>query len=362
MRQTADLHPGDGRRLAWAITIAFFVLILVSPWTISHIKAAVVLAEVLPSSPRPLRTVTSPPAVKRMPLGNSEAVSIHGERSSGRGVVLIHGVNPEGADDPRLLQLGSALARAGHPVLAPSMALARQRIDAADLGLIAAAVRRLAEATGDDVIVLAFSYGAGYTLVSLEEDPGVQEHVAAVATVGTYYDLSHLAQGLTTGRIIYDGNATRWEPPEGVAEEVAAFLAGQLRERREGFTTALERRDPTGLSPNARALYDLMANRDPHRTGELIERLPEPLSRVFERFSPSRRIEKIDVPVWALHSTDDPASPWSESRELVMALKPRVEARLTRVESFRHVAPAAGRGWLVDGGALLSYTARMLRR
>ncbi|MGH2769217.1 MAG: hypothetical protein ACRDJF_01655, partial [Actinomycetota bacterium] len=109
-------------------------------------------------------------------------------------------------------------------------------------------------------------------------------------------------------------------------------------------------------------MYHLLINQDPRRTPELVDRLSMPLRDLFFELSPARRIERIRIPIYALHSRVDPAAPLVESSELVKAVGRRAPARLTVVGSLRHVTPIgtiAGR--LRDGPALVALAAAILR-
>ncbi|MGH2707983.1 MAG: hypothetical protein ACRDJK_06775, partial [Actinomycetota bacterium] len=187
--------------------------------------------------------------------------------------------------------------------------------------------------------------------------------VAALATIGTYFDLAHLIEGVTTGQVCIDGVYHEWRPPEGAREQAALILSTLLSEPdRESFLLAYRIRNSQGLSDEALAMYHLLINQDPRRTPELVDRLSMPLRDLFFELSPARRIERIRIPIYALHSRVDPAAPLVESSELVKAVGRRAPARLTVVGSLRHVTPIgtiAGR--LRDGPALVALAAAILR-
>lgn len=305
----------------------------------SGLKGALLALEVLPAPVRPLGLLT--PGPERSEL-QTEDVALDRYEPWGPGgsapIVVVHGANPGGKDDPRVVAFADALARTGRTVLVPQLALRDRRLDPDDRGRILAAVRLATEsgATG----VLAFSYGGGLALAALAEDPDLQEDVTFVATVGTYYDVLHIVQGVTTGTVPVDGEIESWEPaseaPEILAEQLAALLP---RSEGRALEDAWEARDPEGLDTDARAVYELLVNDDPERFDELVRRLPERIRRVARELSPSRVVDRVRVPVYALHSRTDPASPPSESRLLVRALEGRVPTRLAVVGVFEHVTP-----------------------
>ncbi len=120
-------------------------------------------------------------------------------------------------------------------------------------------------------------------------------------------------------------------------------------QHRPELRAALSADDPSRLPPAARAIFDLLRNRQPGRTTELAAALPDDLRGLLARFSPSSVAGLLEVPVAAMHSTDDPAVPYGELIRLRSALP---EARVVTVSSFRHVDPTASSpgGW----GALLA--------
>lgn len=321
--------------------LALIGLATLSPPVRSRGKGALLVLEALPSPVRPLAALTPEPRRTEIAVAEGRA-DLYRPRgfSSPPGIVLVHGANPRGKDDPRVVGLAGALARGGRQVLVPQLGLRNRRLDLEDPRRIRAAVRLLA--VRGRVGVMAFSYGAGLSLVALVEEPELQRRVAFVATVGTYFDLLHILQGVTTGTVPYRGRTVGWRTvPEArdlVAEQLAEFSGGApgaaLRE-------AWKTRDPSGLDAEGRAIYELLANRDPERVAELASALPERLRDLLAALSPSRVADAVSVPIYALHARNDPAAPPTESRLLVEAVRGRVDARYFEVDLLEHVSPVA---------------------
>jgi pimeloyl-ACP methyl ester carboxylesterase len=319
--------------------LALASVLLLNPPVRSYVKATFVALEILPSPLRFLEFLTPDPRRRGIQLDGSEA-DLYQPRgiSPAPRIVLVHGANPEGKDDPRVIELAESLARAGREVLVPQLSLRHKQVDPADMQRIRDAVSFTAPQAS--VGVLAFSYGAGLTLVALGQEPGLQKRVAFVATVGTYFDLVNLIQGVTTGTVLYRGQLVPWSTvPDArdlLAEQLASFIGGDLgRALREAW----ESKDPRGLHPFARALYDLVSNEDPARIPELVDRLPVQIRELLISLSPANYVDRIAVPVYALHSWDDPAAPPTESRLLVQALAGRTDSKLIEVGLLRHVTP-----------------------
>lgn len=327
----------------------------------STAKGALVLSEILPSPFHPLSAVSHAPRVTRVPLPHGEADLYEG-RPGAPGVVLVHGANLGGIDDPRIKGLAGAFCRVGRTVLAPSLVLGERRLDMTDFLRILDAVDALADQTGP-VVVMTFSYGSALTLCALAERPSIQGRVRALATVGTYFDLVHVIEGVTTGSVVVDGALHAWQPPASALGQVrpllAQFLAG---EDAAGIEQALLASDPAGLSAGATAVYRVITNRHPRRVTGLISELPESIRSTLERLSPASHIDAIRVPVYALHSRVDPAAPAVESVELVRAVRRRGRGRLTLVGGFDHVTPSgSGMSRLRDAPGLVRFAATLLR-
>ena len=324
-------------------------------------KALLLLTEVLQSPVKPLQWAPEPRfSTVRLKDGTAD---LYESKPGMPGLVLVHGVAPGGPADPRIKGMAIALNRLGRTVLAPSLVLGEQRLDRTDPARIRQAIEYLSDKTGEKVAVLAFSFGAAFTLVAFEEEPEIQQKVQELATVGTYFDLVHLLQGVTAGRVNAPGGGTdEWSPDPRAGKAVTEFLANYLEEpQAEALVEAYEERSPDGLGPQPRAIYDLMVNTDPARTRELVNRLPAGLGPLMADLSPADGIEKITVPVRAMHSRQDPASPPSESALLVKSLRSPAVGSLTRVGSFRHVTPAKGIGLLKDAGPLIGFAAGVLK-
>jgi pimeloyl-ACP methyl ester carboxylesterase len=332
----------DLDRIPKLVPLACLLAILASPPVRGLLKGALLVPEVVPSPVHPLALVPRPHRREiRLAAGEADWYRPRGHAPA-PGVVLVHGANPGGKDDPRIVGLAVALAREGRQVVVPQLGLREQRLDPADPERIREAVSLLAAASHRRVGVLAFSYGAGLTLVALAEQPAVQRRTAFVATVGTYFSLFDLLQGATTHTVPYRGGTVAWQPDPGAlglaAAQLAAFLGGADG---AALTLAWERRDPTGLAPGPLAVYRLLANRDPARFEPLAAGLPPALGVLLGGLSPARSVDRLVVPVLALHARTDPASPPVESRLLVESLGGRVRTGLTIVGNLSHVSPTA---------------------
>ena len=251
------------------------------------------------------------------------------------GVVLLHGAAPKGKDDPRLVRLARALARAGRTVFVPALRLADKEFTTADIDTIVAAISELAGHTGGRVVVLGISYGGSFGLIAAA-DPRVAAKVDLVATFGAYFDLLGLVQAASTGASLIGGKRLDWQPHPRAAEVLrrAALELVEPGERAELERAFEGLAEPGELSAEARAVYELVNNDDPERTEALAAELGPRARAMLRSFSPSAVAARLQAPVVALHSTDDSVTPYAEALRLKAALP---GARVVLVELFRHV-------------------------
>lgn len=258
-------------------------------------------------------------------------------------VLLAAGVTPQGTGDPRLMRIASAIARAGRVVFAPELALARHRLDEDDIERLVTATLALDAhpRVRDGVAILGFSFGASYSIVAAAH-PRARERLRLVASFGGYGDIGGVIQAATTGVTLLDGRRYEWLPGTvtRVRETVADAILRHGRdilgaERVAAVSAALRGElDPATLSLPARRIHDVVANRDPTHTGELVAALPQPLPDLFARLSPTGIAEEVRAPVVLVHARDDSTIPYAELRRLAAAFP---QAPIHTVRLFRHV-------------------------
>lgn len=295
-------------------------------------KAAAVLAESLGFPiPRPIAA-----AVARVETTLGEvAGDAYVPNDPAPAVLLLVGAAPEGKDDPRAVRLARALARSGRLVFVPVLELPDKRFTERDIDRIVEATLHLRERTGEQVVILGFSYGGSFGLIAAA-DPRLSGAIEQIAVFGAYFDLLGLVQAATTHISVVGDERIRWAPDRR-AEEVLLEAALHLVARgdRDDLRAAFEgKMEASALSEGPRAVYDLITNDDPDLTYELAERLAPESKEMLETFSPSSVADHIHAPIIALHSTDDPVTPYAETLRLARAL-PR--ARVVTVELFQHV-------------------------
>jgi pimeloyl-ACP methyl ester carboxylesterase len=277
-----------------------------------------------------------------------------GERAPA--IVLVPGAVEGGKDDPRVVRVARAIARAERAVFVLDLELAERRFVESDIDRIVRAARALDEhpLVNGPVSILGFSFGGSFGLIAAA-DPALDGRLAQVAVFGAYFDLVGMIQAVTTGVSLVDGRRIPWEPhplAAEILEDVALRLVPPAG--REQFAAALDGSvGPDELAPPLRSLYELLRNEDPGRTFRLAARLPDQALESLERFSPSSVAADITAPVIAMHSVDDPAVPYGEALRLVRGLP---GTSLSSVSLFRHVdfEPRSPGDWTRAAGDLWS--------
>jgi pimeloyl-ACP methyl ester carboxylesterase len=251
-------------------------------------------------------------------------------------VLLVPGAARQGKNDERVVRLARALAKTGRTVFVPSLELAERRFVQRDIDRLVASIEALSQRSDGSVVVVGISYGGSFGLIAAADDR-VAGDIEQVAVFGAYFDVVGLIQAATTNVSIVDGRRISWDPDpraRDVVERYSARLAPERHRRELRMALKEDSGVPKEMPPRARAVYDLVTNRDPERTFALARRLSPQARRFLKRFSPSAVAGEIRAPVVALHSRDDPVVPYGEAERLVEGLP---GTPLTSVSLFRHV-------------------------
>jgi pimeloyl-ACP methyl ester carboxylesterase len=269
------------------------------------------------------------------------------------GVVVVPGLTPDGKDDRRLVAFATSLARARFFVLVPDIPNTRAlKVSAADSVFISDAVEELAQrsAAGAErrVGLVAISYAVGPALLAASRPPAGR-HVGFIVAIGGYYDIEATIAFVTTG--YYRAPDESWQHATPNERGKWIFLRSNAdrvtdRSDRDRLLRIADRRlaNPAAgiadlvasLGPEGRAIYELIANRDPARVAALVARLPEPIRRELRRLDlKSRDLRGLPGPLIIVHGRDDAIIPYSESVKLAEAVGARAELFL--IDHFAHV-------------------------
>ena len=246
------------------------------------------------------------------------------------GVVVFLGANAAGSDDPDVINLGQALARAGFAVMyywSPIMG-ERAQVDAGEIANIVAAfdyLRRQELVDPDRVGLAGFSVGASFALVAAA-DPRIADSIAFVNAFGGYYDTADLMVQIAAGRAIDNGGDVPWEVDRLTRQVYDNMLTPELES-----SAARALQEGTDSIAEARGRY---------------AELPESFRAEVDSIAPSHHIDlwSPDTVMRVMHDQGDPLIPVGESRRMVQALqqqRPDVPVYYTETDIFRHVRPDA---------------------
>jgi fermentation-respiration switch protein FrsA (DUF1100 family) len=348
---------GPGRRVLTALTLTALVIGLLIPLGI-RVTAAVTglrfLVEFLTEGQRPwLSRGTAPPTVESLDGPSASGVAgpdlyRPGERHGPwPGLVLVHGLTPDGKRDARLAWTADRLARAGFVVAVPDLsALRAERLRPEDAAIVRDTVVRLGRHPAvrrEPVAMIAVSVGLGPVALALGE-PALAEQVRVVLALGGYADARELIRYFTTGAYAFGATTGRTSVDPALAW---AFLARNLdlvpdpRDRALVASAIPTQPLPADAGPGARAVLALLQNREPARVDSLLGALPPETQGLLDALSPARHLGRTRIRLLFVHGRNDPAIPFTESLRLVAAAPGR--ARLVLVELIGHVegqAPA----------------------
>ena len=271
---------------------------------------------------------------------------------AGPAIVLIHGVNEQGRSDPRIRWAAQMLCRVGFQVLVPDFqGFKSLRLRPSDIAEIADSFLYLSsrpDLSGASRLGMAgFSYGAGPTVIAAC-DPRIRERVSFLISFGGYYDLSNVTEFVTTGHYSYQGRSyirppndyTRWIFLRYNLDLLQDEGDRRLLQEAEGWKVKGEERQlRRRLSPEGRAVYDLITNRDPAQVRRLLSQLPLRLQAYVQALSPSHYLKDLRAYCFIIHGVPDDFIPHTESLRLADALSGPDRSRLVLLRIFTHVRP-----------------------
>ena len=277
-------------------------------------------------------------------------------RKKRAGLLLTHGIIEDGKNDPRLKNFAYSLARAGFAVLVPDLkAMKAFRIAFSDVDDIVDSTHYLASLK--DIVdekklgLMGFSYAAGPTLMAAAA-PELADHVKFVVSFGGYYDPIDVIRFITTGYFEYGREKGRLEPqPYGkwvffmnnvdyVGNPTDRTILREIFKNEQMETPANIAPLLKRLTPNGRFVYELLTNKDPGRTSDLVQKIDPRLREYLEKLSMAPIVPKIRARFIIGHGSTDPLIPYTESLRLADAVgdKQRVHAVILRL--FTHVDPS----------------------
>jgi fermentation-respiration switch protein FrsA (DUF1100 family) len=281
---------------------------------------------------RPLSSVTREPLARPLvapAAAASTAIDLYVAPALRRppGLVLVHGLSPEGKDDARLREAAALLARGGWAVAVPTVdGLTVLRLRPDDAAAVSATVRALRAAGYPRVALLGVSLGAGPALLAAT-DPAVGGRVSAVLALGGYASAVELLRYTLTGAYAFADLAGR-----GPVQEAAI---AQFARANAELVDAAGRR--------------LVDSRDPAAFDRLVDALPPSTRALLDALSPGRALGGLRAPLFLIHGRQDPAVPFTESLRLQAAARAAGRpVRAAIVGAVGHVEAGRRAGGLAD--------------
>jgi acetyl esterase/lipase len=269
------------------------------------------------------------------------------------GLILVHGVNEVGKADARIRWAAQMLCRAGFSVLVPDfLGFKSLRLRPADIQEIADSFLYLSSRPDlvrpDRIGIAGFSYGAGPTLIA-GCDPRLRDQIDFIISFGGYYDLMDIIEFVTTGHYSYRGQSFFQAPDEYTQWIFLHYnldLLSQEGDRRilqeaEVWKEGSKRADLVSrLSPEGKAVYNLLNNKDPGKVAGLSSQLSPRVRQYIEVLSPSRLVKDLKAYLFVIHGVPDPFIPHTESLRLFDSLSQQQRSHLALLRIFTHVRPS----------------------
>ena len=282
-----------GLGLLAAVAVLSFVTVA-TPQGRASAKTAGLVLQVVPGFPvkplswftdRPVRTAVEYPAGARSAEADIYRVPDREQRAA---LVLFLGVNPAGRDDERVVNLASALARAGFVVLVPwSENMVAKRVSPADVEMLVAAFQYL---VGLDYVDRARIGGGGFCvgsslLVVAASDPRISADVSFINFFSGFYDGRDYLKQFAARQTFYDGSEEPWEPDKLTTEVFTLLLIESLslpseRDALEGHfagSRPLSEAEVRRLSSEARAVHGLLSGTTLEEAEALLDEVPQRL-------------------------------------------------------------------------------------
>jgi hypothetical protein len=378
-------------RLVFAGLLPILGLMLLLSWPKgprSFAKTLLFVTQVLPLPAKPLQWITRTPV--REPVnflvahgeGSADIYRLPGSRKRA-GVLVFLGIIPVPRDDPRVANLGNALARLGFVALFPwSPSMIGKRITPEEPDNMVRSfiyLRDLDYVDEGRVGMGGFCVGASMLLIAAS-DQRIRDQVAVVSSFGGYHNMADMLVQICTHTSFYK----RAEDPWTVNHLSAEVMSHQIV---EGLEAEFDRKvltnmflagephpgagPPAELSSDGTYVYYLLRSmRDSnHRltvegATELVKRLTPRYQEGLMKISPVAVISKVRAQVLIAHDVEDTLVPVEESRRLAEALAARGNFFYTEFSLFTHVTPDKQVGKLTfikEATKLFRYTYNIIR-
>lgn len=260
-------------------------------------------------------------------------------------IILAHGAVEGGKDDPALKLAGSSLARDGYIVLVPQLDnLAKFRLHQDDVKALVASFQYLSkqEFSNRKIGMVGVCLSAPLVFLAATE-PSISHDVSVIGSWGGYYNIKEWLGAVITLHYFDHGEPKPWKPRIVLTEELPKWLIElmpnpsdriHIEEMLKGNSTDSAK---TNLSPSGQALYELLANRDPKRVGDLWAKIDPEIQHTLDGLSPHLKTDQLQAKIAIIHTFSDDVIPWVESQKLAAAIKDENKLYYKIFHQFYHV-------------------------
>jgi pimeloyl-ACP methyl ester carboxylesterase len=291
-------------------------------------------------------------------------------------IVFVNGVTARGRHHPDVERLANGLARVGFIVFVPDPPGLREgeitrKTLSGTIAVIRAAANR-ADVRHGRVALVGVSNGTALSLLAAET-PSLAKRISVVAGIAPYTDLANMLRLATTGSYLEGKRLVPYRTKPFLGLVLARSLVAILPRSRDrnallaklsemGEDTA----DPLALfrelplrkvTPSARPLVRLLANRDPQRFDRLYAALSPEIRADIEQLSPIHEAQRLVAPVYIASAPHDKYFPLAETRDLALRAT-HTHVSLTVTSTLHHAIPSIS---LSGIGALFRFNGWMVR-
>lgn len=357
------------RTRIFLFVLAVFVIFITRP-VAHHARATGLLMAFSDTKAKPevveeLITIDVPES----PAGASRTVKARlfsppgGTATNRPAVVLVHGVQYLGIEEPRLQRFAKSMVSAGLVVLTPQVdELADYAVSPRSIETVGAAIRALRARSGGatQVGLMGTSFGGGVALLTAA-DARFANDVAFVVAIGAHDDLARVSGFFTNDEIENVSGSTTKLHAHGYGSTVLIythaddfFPAEDVPAARDALRLFLhEKRDDAReaakkLSPASRAKLETVFGPDisslrPELTAMIAKRAPD-----MSKVSPHGHLAGLRAHVYLLHGAGDTVIPATETMWLAHDVPPESLRMVLVSPAIEHVElkePSLGDQW-----------------
>ena len=266
-------------------------------------------------------------------------------------VVLVHGVQYRGIEEPRLQRFAKSVVSAGLVVLTPQVdELADYQVSARSIETVGASIRALRVRSGHAKVgLMGTSFGGGVSLLTAA-DARFADEVAFVVAIGAHDDLGRVSRFFATDEIPEVTGGLKKMHAHGYGAMVLVythaedfFPADDLATARESLRLWLwEKRDSarataTKLSPASKAKMDQFFDEDASTFRPALLAMIDRRTADMKGVSPHEHLAGLKAHVYLLHGAGDTVIPATETLWLANDVPPSTLRAVLVSPAIEHV-------------------------